>query len=160
MTIIVCMLSLASVCIAEGLTGQKILTDIRHLIPVPIFVIVTFFHVTGITRNLWILVQQILSSFALQLHLRVFSVTLSWLVIFGITKVLPQLLYLIGVGYLYAYSVILMIVIIIMLNKILPSELNLENDEPSPIVNSLTSSSCEQTPTTSQNSSCNEIRQL
>lgn len=158
MTIIVCMLSLASVCIAEGLTGQKILTDIRHLLPVPIFIIVTFFHVAGITRNLWILVQQILSSFALQLHLRVFSVTLSWLVIFGITKVLPQLLYLIGVGYLYAYSVILMIIIVVMLNKIIPSELNLENDEPSPIINSRATSSCEQSPTNSQNSSCDEMR--
>jgi hypothetical protein len=159
MTIIVCMLSLASVCIAEGLTGQKILSDnIRHLLPVPIFVVVTFFHVAGITRNLWILVQQILSSFALQLHLRVFSVTLSWLVIFGITKILPQLLYQIGVGYLYAYSVILMIVIVGMLNKVIPSELNLENNEPSPIINSLTASSCEHTPSTSQNSSCDEIR--
>lgn len=160
MTIIVCMLLLASVCIAEGLAGQKILTEIRHLLPVPIFIVVTFFHVAGITRNLWILVQQILSSFALQLHLRVFSVALSWLVIFGITKILPQLLYLIGVGYLYAYSVILMIVIVVMLNKIIPSELNLENDEPSPIINSQTSSSCEPTPTISQNSSCNEIRHL
>lgn len=160
MTIIVCMLTLASVCIAEGLAGQKILSHIRHLLPVPIFVIVTFFHVAGITRNLWILVQEILSSFALQLHLRVFSVTLSWLVIFGITKALPQLLYKIGVGYLYAYSVILMIVILLMLNKIIPSELNLEAAEPSPIINSLTSSSCEQTPETSQNSSRDEMREI
>ena len=149
------MLLLASICITEGLSGQKIFTGIRHFLPLPIFVIVIFFHVAGITRNLWILMQQIFSSFALQMHLRIFSVTLSWLVIFGITKILPQLMYLIGVGYLYAHSVILMIVILLMLYKIIPNDLNLEVGKE----NGLTSSSsCEQTPTMSQNSSCDEIR--
>lgn len=155
------MLSLALLCITEGLTGQKVIVNARHLLPVPIFVIVTFFHVAGITRNLWVLMHQLLPSFSLQLHLRAFTVTISWLVIFGITKILPKILYLIGVGYLYAYSVILMAIILIFLHKIIPTTtINLDEHNPMPIINSLTSSSCEQTPTTSQHSSCDEIQHI
>lgn len=155
-----CMLSLASLCITEGLTGQKVIAEARHLLPMPLFAIMTFFHVAGITRNLWILIQQLLPSYSLQLHLRALSVTISWLVIFGITKILPKILYLIGVGYLYAYSVILMIVALIFLLRIIPNTINLESSNPKPIINSLTSSSYEETPTASQSSSCDEIQHI
>lgn len=158
--IILCMLTLASLCITEGLTGQKVIAEARHLLPVPIFIIVTFFHVAGITRNLWILMQQILPSFSLQIHLRAFSVMISWLVIFGTTKILPKILYLIGVGYLYAHGVILMVIALVFLLKIIPTTINLEANQPMPIINSLTSSSCEHTPTASQNSSCDEIQHI
>jgi hypothetical protein len=158
--IIVCMLALASLCITEGLLGEKLLVELRHFLPVPIFIVVTFFHVAGITRNLWLLMQQIVPSFSLQLHLHALSVTISWAVIFGITKILPKVLYTIGVGYLYAYSVILMVVALIFLLKVIPSSLNLETNNPMPIANSLTTSSCEQTPSASTNSSCNEIQHI
>lgn len=163
--IIMCMLALACLCVVEGLTGQKIIiAEVRHLLPMPLFVVMTFFHVAGITRNLWILIQQIIPSFSLQLHLRSFTVAVSWIVIFGITKILPKILYLIGVGYLYAYGVILMIVALIFLLQIIPSTINLEvNHQPMPIINSLTSSSsmsCDETPTATRNSSCNEIQHI
>lgn len=158
--IIMCMLLLASLCITEGLTGQKVIAEARHLLPIPLFVVMTFFHVAGITRNLWILIQQLLPSFSLQLQLRALSVTISWLAIFAITKILPKILYLIGAGYLYAYGVILMIVSLIFLLQIIPSTINLEANQPIPIINSLTSSSCEQTPTASPNSSCDEIQHI
>lgn len=136
------MMTLAIICITEGITGHKLKFDIRNYIPIPIFAIVTFFYVAGISRNLWLLVQQIFSSFPMQLHLRAVSTTITWLVIFAITKILPQLLYFIGVGYFYAYSVIFTIISLIYVHKIVPSTLNVEMENALPIANSLSASSC------------------
>jgi hypothetical protein len=157
--IIVCMLVLAVVCIAEGISGHKMTHPARAFLPLPIFAIVTFFYVAGVSRNLWLLVQQVFSSFSLQLHLRALSTAASWLIIFAITKVLPQLLYLVGVGYFYAYSVIFMIVSLIYLNKIVPSTLSDEQDKALPIAGSLSASSCE-SQAHSSNSSRDEIREI
>lgn len=153
--IIACMLSLASLCISEGIIGRKLITQARHYLPVPFFAIVTFFYVAGISRNLWLLMQQVLSSFSLQLHLRAVSTAISWLVIFTITKILPQLLYMVGVGYVYAYSVIFMLVALIFIHRIVPSDLIIEVDKAIPIANSLSSCTSQ-----SQHSSFNEINQV
>jgi hypothetical protein len=125
---------------------------------VPLYALATFFYVAGISKNLWFLMQHVLSSFSLQLHLRALSTAISWLVIFTITKILPQLLYLVGVGYFYAYSVIFMLVAMIYLQRIIPCDLSIEVDKAIPIANSLSASSC--TSSHSQHSSYNEIHHI
>lgn len=151
--IIFCMTALSILCIVEGVTGTKINHILRHFVPLPIFAIVTFFHVAGITRNLWQLVQQIFSSFSLQLHLRIVCTALTWLIIFGITKVLPKLLYLVGVGYFYAYSIIFMIISLVFLQKSVPNSLNVEDDKILHASNTLSNSSYE-------HSSCPETQEV
>ncbi|KAG5670321.1 hypothetical protein PVAND_000597 [Polypedilum vanderplanki] len=157
--IIVCMLTLAILCIAEGISGYKIDHSARSFLPLPIFAIVTFFYVAGISRNLWLSVQDVFSSFSLQLQMRAVFTATSWLIIFAITKVLPQLLYLVGVGYFYAYNVIFMIISLIYLNKIVPSTFSCEEDKVLPITNSLSASSCESQAHSSKSSS-DEIREI
>lgn len=157
--IIICMSSLAVLCIAEGVTGQKVPYTMREFAPLPIFATLTFFHVAGITRNLWIMIQQIFSSFPLDLHLRVICTALTWLTIFAITKILPKLLYLVGVGYFYAYSVIFMIVSLVFLQKSVPDSLSVDDSKAWHDSHTLSISSCESN-TRSMNSSCNEINEI
>lgn len=157
--IILCMSSLATMCITEGAIGLKISHIIRQFAPLPIFIIVTFFHIAGITRNLWLIVHQTFSSYPLSLHLRVMCTALSWFIIFIITNLLPRLLYSVGAGYCYAYSVIFMIISLAFLQKLEPISLYDEHDKTLHDSNTPSTSSCE-FPTKSVNSSCNEIQEI
>lgn len=165
--ILLCMVALASFCVAEGSIGHKLeLKGLNH-VPLAVFVTVTFFYVVGISRNSLLIMQQILSSYSLQLHLRTLSVAVTWFFIFVITKVLPQLLYLVGVGYFYCYMVVLTLLSLIFLCCVMPSSLNLEVDKATPNVmetSLVTPSTSSETPSStnplSTCSSLNEVRQV
>lgn len=156
------MLMLAIFCIAEGSLGHKLKGC--QFIPVILFVTVTFFYVAGISRNSLLIIQQILSSYSLQLHLRTLSVFVMWFFIFAITKMLPQLLYLVGVGYFYSYMVIFTLIALVFLGYIVPATLNLEVDKATPSLmersfDVSTTSSETQSPV-STHSSCSELNHI
>lgn len=164
--ILLCMILLASLNIAEGSIGYKLdYVGLNH-VPMVVFVTVTFFYVVGISRNSLLMMQQILSSYSLQLHLRTLSIAVTWFFIFAITKLLPQLLYLVGVGYIYAYMAVLTLLSLVFLCKILPSSLNLEivKATPSAMEASLVvSSGSSETPSSNPLSTCssyNEVHQV
>ncbi|CRK89024.1 CLUMA_CG002519, isoform A [Clunio marinus] len=166
MVILSCMAILAVFCVTEGSVGYKLNMNGVDLVPVAAFVIVTFFYVVGISRNLLLIMQQILSSYALQLHLRTLSIAVTWFFIFAMTKLLPQLLYLVGVGYFYCYMVVFALIALIFLCKIIPSSLNLEVDRATPSVMEtslvMASSVASETPSAnplSTTSSFNEVHQ-
>lgn len=161
--VVLCMLMLAIFCHTEGSLGHK-LVGIRW-IPVVSFVIMTFFSVAGITRNSLLILQQILQSYSLQLHLKTFAILVTWFFIFGITKVLPELLFFVGVGYFYCYMIIFTLIALIFICKIVPETLNLEVDRATPYLMERsftisTTSSVRQisTPPLSNSSSFDEIR--
>jgi hypothetical protein len=130
--ILLCMVLLAILCVTEASIGHKLeLKGLNH-VPMAVFVTVTFFYVVGIYRNSLLIMQQILSSYSLQLHLRTLSIAVTWFFIFAITKVLPQLLYLVGVGYFYCYMTTLTLIALIFLIKVMPSTFNLEVDKATP----------------------------
>jgi hypothetical protein len=123
------MVLLAGYCILEGSIGYKLeIIGLNH-VPMVVFVAVTFFYVVGISRNCLLIIQQALTVYSLQLHLRSLSVLITWFFIFAITKILPQLLYLIGVGYFYSFMAFTTLISLIFLCKVIPSTLNLENKE-------------------------------
>lgn len=164
--ILLCMTSLAIFCITEGSIGHKLNLKGLNLVPMAVFVATTFFYVVGISRNSLLIMQQILSSYSLQLHLRTLSITVTWFFIFAITKLLPQLLYLVGVGYFYCYMIFLTFVSLIFLCKILPSSLNVEVYKATPSVmetSLVESSASSETPHAnplSTCSSCDEVHQV
>lgn len=167
--ILLCMLLLAVLCVTEGSIGHKLFKG-QNYIPTLLFITVTFFYVVGISRNSLLIMQQILSSYSLQLHLRTLSIAVTWIFIFALTKILPQLLYLVGVGYFYCYMAVLTLFALIFLCKIIPSSLNLEVDKamdkatPSVMETSLmASSSTSDTPSVnpvSTRSSFNEVHEV
>jgi hypothetical protein len=142
--ILFCMVFLAGFCILEGSIGYKLeIIGLNH-VPMLVFVAVTFFYVVGISRNCLLIIQQALKPYSLQLHLRTLSVLITWFFIFGITKILPQLLYLVGVGYFYAFMAFATLISLLFLCKIIPSSLNFESKEKTPSemeANSIESSS-------------------
>lgn len=155
--IVLCMMLLAVLCVTEGSLGHKLEFEGRDMVPVVIFCTVAFFYVAGISRNCLLIMQQILSSYSLQLHLRTLSIAIAWFFIFAMTKLLPQLLYLVGVGYFYSYMVILTIPTLIFLCRIIPSSLNLEvcKATPSWMETSLSASSTSsEAPSTSPLPTC------
>lgn len=161
--VVLCMLMLAIFCHTEGSLGHK-LDNIRW-IPVVSFVIMTFFSVAGITRNSLLILQQILQSYSLQLHLKTFAILVTWFFIFGITKLLPELLFFVGVGYFYCFMIVFTLIALIFICKIVPETLNLEVDRATPYLmersyTTSTTSSVHQisTPPLSNSSSFNEIR--
>lgn len=164
MAIVVSMFVLGTMCVVEGSIGQRLDFIGHDIVPLVVFVTVTFFYVVGISRNSLLIVQQILSSYSLQLHLRTLSIAVTWFFIFAITKLLPQLLYLVGVGYFYCYMVLLTLPAMLFLCKIIPSSLNLEVDKATPnvmetsLVASCTSSDTPSVDPLSTSSSSNEVR--
>lgn len=164
--ILVCMAVLASLRIAEGSLGYKLEWKGLNHLPTAVFIIVTFFYVVGISRNSLLMMQQIFSSYSLQLHLRTLSIAVTWFFIFAFTKVLPQLLYLVGVGYFYIYMVALTMIALLFLCYILPSSLNLEVDRATPNVmetSLVISTSSSETPSVNPLSTCssfNEVHQV
>lgn len=130
--ILFCMSVLAAFSVAEGFLGHKMEFYGHNLVPLTAFITVAFFYVAGISRNILLIMQQILSSYSLQLHLRTLSIAVTWFFIFAMTKLLPQLLYLVGVGYFYCYMVVLTLLALVFLMKIIPSSLNLEVDKATP----------------------------
>lgn len=164
--ILLCMVLLAGFCILEGSIGRKLdFFGLNH-VPMVVFVTVTFFYVVGISRNSLLIMQQILSSYSLQLHLRTLSIAVTWFFIFAITKLLPQLLYLVGVGYFYVYMAILTLISLVFLCKIMPSSLNLEIVKATPSVmetSLVVSSASSETPSFNPLSTCssfNEVHQV
>lgn len=141
--ILFCMLVLAVFCVTEGSLGYKLDFYGLDFVPLAAFITVAFFYVAGISRNILLIMQQILTSYSLQLHLRTLSIAVTWFFIFAMTKLLPQLLYLVGVGYFYCLMVVLTLLALIFLSRIIPSSLNLEVDRatPNPMVSSLVASS-------------------
>jgi hypothetical protein len=164
--VLVCMVVLGIFHVTEGSMGQKLDFKGLNIVPMLTFVTVTFFYVVGILRNSLLIMQQILSSYSLQLHLRTLSITVTWFFIFAMTKILPQLLYLVGVGYFYCYMVILTLLSLVFLSKIIPSSLNLEVDKATPNVmetSLMLSSASSETPSVnplSTYSSYNEVHQV
>lgn len=166
--IVVCMMVLGTLSVVEGSIGHKLEFIGHDIVPLVVFVTVTFFYVVGISRNSLLIVQQILSSYSLQLHLRTLSIAVTWFFIFSITKLLPQLIYLIGVGYFYCFMVVLTLPALIFLCKIIPSSLNLEVDRATPsvmetslVVSSVSSETPSVNPTPlSTCSSYNEVHQV
>lgn len=132
MAILFCMLVLAVFCVAEGSLGFKLDFYGLDFVPLVAFVSVAFFYVAGISRNILLIMQQILTSYSLQLHLRTLSIAVTWFFIFAMTKLLPQLLYLVGVGYFYCLMVFLTLLALIFLSRIIPTSLNLEVDRATP----------------------------
>ena len=128
--VVLCMLMLAIFCHTEGSLGHKL--DSMRWIPVVSFVIMTFFSVAGITRNSLLILQQILQSYSLQLHLKTFAIFVTWFFIFGITKLLPELLFFVGVGYFYCYMIVFTLIALVFICKIVPETLNLEVDRATP----------------------------
>lgn len=165
--ILLCMMVLATYCVAEGSIGHKLELKGLNQVPLVAFITVTFFYVAGISRNSLLIMQQILSSYSLQLHLRTLSVAVTWFFIFVITKILPQLLYLVGVGYFYCYMVVLTLISLIFLLCVMPSSLNLEVDKATPnvmetslVISSASSETPSSTNPLSTCSSFNEVRQV
>lgn len=161
--VVLCMLMLAIFCHTEGSLGHKL--DGIRWIPVVSFVIMTFFSVAGITRNSLLILQQILQSYSLQLHLKTFAILVTWFFIFGITKLLPELLFFVGVGYFYCFMIVFTLIALIFICKIVPETLNLEVDRATPYLmeQSFTISSTSSvhqipTPPLSSLSSLDEIR--
>lgn len=165
LAILVSMVLLAAFCITEASIGSKFQFRGHNFVPMAIFVAMTFFYVVGISRNSLLIMQQILSSYSLQLNLRALSVAVTWFFIFAFTKLLPQLLYLVGVGYLYCYMALLTLISLVFLCKIMPSSLNLEVDKATPNVmetSLVVSSASSETPSDNPLSTCssfNEVRQ-
>lgn len=160
------MILLAGFCILEGSMGHKLeIIGLNH-VPLVVFITVTFFYVVGISRNSLLIMQQILSSYSLQLHLRTLSVAVTWFFIFAITKILPQLLYLVGVGYIFGYLAVFTLISLIFLCKIMPSSLNLEIVKATPSVmeaSLVVSSASSETPSFNLPSTCssyNEVHQV
>lgn len=165
--ILFCMSVLAAYCVAEGFLGHKLDFHGHDLVPLVAFITVAFFYVAGISRNILLIMQQILSSYSLQLHLRTLSIAVTWFFIFAMTKLLPQLLFLVGVGYFYCYMVLLTLLALLFLVKIIPSSLNLEVDRATPnslvISVGISSSSSSEVPSADPPSSCssyNEVHQV
>lgn len=160
------MMVLAVFCVTEGSIGHKLEFLGHNYVPMLIFTAMTFFYVVGISRNSLLIVQQILSSYSLQLHLRTLSVAVTWFFVFAMTKLLPELLYLVGVGYFYCYMVVLTLLALVFLYKIIPSSLNLEVDKATPSVMEVSivvSSISSETPSDNHPSSCslyNEIYEV
>lgn len=160
--ILLCMLLLAVLCVTEGSIGHKLYKG-QNFVPMLIFITVTFFYVVGISRNSLLIMQQILSSYSLQLHLRTLSVAVTWFFIFALTKILPQLLYLVGVGYFYCYMAVLTLLALVFLCKIIPSSLNLEVDRATPSVmetSLVASSSSSDTPSVKPLSTCSSYNEV
>lgn len=160
--IFVCMLLLAVLCVTEGSIGHKLFKG-QDFLPMLIFITVTFFYVVGISRNSLLIMQQILSSYSLQLHLRTLSIAVTWFFIFALTKILPQLLYLVGVGYFYCYMVVLTLLALVFLYKIIPSSLNLEVDRATPSImetSLVVSSSSSDTPSVKPLSTCSSFDEI
>ena len=159
------MLLLAILCITEGSIGHKLFRG-QNFVPMLLFITISFFYCAGISRNSLLIMQQILSSYSLQLHLRTLSIAVTWFFIFAITKILPQLLYLVGVGYFYCYMVIFTLLALVFLWKVLPSSLNLEIDKATPSVmerSLVASSTSSDTPSEKPLSTCssyNEVHQV
>lgn len=123
------MIALGAYCICEGSMGHRFeIFGINH-IPMLIFIVMTFFHIVGISRNSLLIVQHVLTSYSLQLHLRTVTIALTWIFVFIITKILPQMLYHVGVGYFYCFMAIIVLVALIFLCKIMPSTFNLDLHE-------------------------------
>lgn len=164
--ILLCMMVLAVFCVTEGSIGHELEFLGHNHVPMLVFTTMTFFYVVGISRNSLLIVQQILSSYSLQLHLRTLSVAVTWFFVFSITKLLPQLLYLVGVGYFYCYMVFLTLLALLFLHKIIPSSINLEVDRATPSVMEVSivaSSTSSETRTDEHPSSCslyNEIHEV
>jgi hypothetical protein len=164
--ILFCMVVLAAFCVTESSIGHKFDLQGLNLVPMLAFITVTFFYVVGISRNSLLIMQQILSSYSLQLHLRTLCIAVTWFFIFAITKLLPQLLFLVGVGYFYCYMATLTLLSLIFLCKIIPSSLNLEVDKATPSVMETSvelSQSSSKTPSVNPLSTCsslNEVRQV
>lgn len=161
--ILLCMILLAGFCIIEGSIGRKLeIIGLNH-VPMVVFVTVTFFYVVGISRNSLLIMQQILSSYSLQLHLRTLSIAVTWFFIFAITKLLPQLLYLVGVGYFYAYMAVLTLISLVFLCKVIPSSLNLEIVKATPSVmesSLIVSSASSETPSFNPLSTCSSYTEV
>lgn len=159
------MMVLGALCVVEGSIGHRLDFIGHDVVPLVVFVTVTFFYVVGISRSSLLIVQQILSSYPLQLHLRTLSIAVTWFFIFAITKILPQLLYLVGVGYFYCFMVVLTLPALIFLCKIIPSSLNLEVDRATPSVmetSFVATSASSETPSVNPLSTCssyNEVHQ-
>jgi hypothetical protein len=120
------MLALAVFRITEGSVGYRIeFTGLVH-IPMLTFIVMTFCNLVGISRNSLLIVQHVLTSYSLQMHLRTLSIAVTWIFIFIITKLLPQTLYLVGVGYFYCYMAIIVLIALVFLCKIMPSSFNLD----------------------------------
>lgn len=161
--ILLCMVLLASFCILEGFLGHKFETIGLNHVPMVVFVTVTFFYVVGISRNTLLIMQQILSSYSLQLHLRTLSIAVTWFSIFAITKLLPQLLYLVGVGYFYVFMAVLTLISLVFLCKIMPSSLNLEIVKATPNVMEVSlvvSSASSETPSFNPLSTCSSYSEV
>jgi len=162
--ILLCMLMLAALKVTEGFIGYTI--DKLDFLPMLFFITITFFYVAGISRNSLLIMQNILSSYSLQLHLRTFSIAVTWFLIFGMTKVIPQLLSMVGVGYFYAYMVIFAFIALIFLHKIIPSTLNVAIDNATPRLieqSCAASTASSETPSTlplSSSSSLSEIHRI
>lgn len=161
--ILLCMILLASFCILEGSIGHKLdIVGLNH-VPMVVFITVTFFYVVGISRNSLLIMQQILTSYSLQLHLRTLSIAVTWFFIFAITKLLPQLLYLVGVGYFYMFMGILTLISLVFLCKIMPSSLNLEIVKATPSVmetSVVVSSTSSETPSFNPLSTCSSYNEV
>jgi hypothetical protein len=157
--ILLCMIVLATFSVTEGFIGYKLEFKGLNHVPMVVFSVVTFFYVVGISRNSLLIMQQILSSYSLQLHLRTLSVAVTWFFIFAITKLLPQLLYLVGVGYFYVYMAILTFISLIFLWRVMPTSLNLEVDKATPNLME-TSLASSETPSVNPLSTCSSFNEF
>lgn len=129
LVILFCMTALAAYSITEGSMGHRIEFWGANHIPMLLFIVMTFFHIVGISRNSLLIVQHVLTSYSLQLHLRTTTIAVTWIFVFIITKLLPQTLYHVGVGYFYGFMSIIVLLALIFLRKIMPSSFNLDLHE-------------------------------
>lgn len=153
------LVSLALFCHTEGFMGQSLKNF--QCIPLVCFLMMSFFYVAGISRNTLLILHQIIECYSLQLLLKNCSVGMVWLFIFGITKVIPDLLDYIGVGYFYCYMILFTTCALVFVIKTVPDDMHFQklaiSKEPSS-----NGSSCDNNSnvgsTSSETSSINEIK--
>lgn len=160
--ILFCMLAFAVFRITEGSLGHKLEYIPRLTFVVMTFIVMTFFNLVGISRNSMLIVQHVLTSYSLQLHLKTTSIAVTWIFIFIITKLLPRALFLVGDGYFFCYMAIIVLIALVFLYKCMPSSFNLDPEiiAKCAMETSIFSSISIETPSTnhlSESSSQNEI---
>lgn len=157
--VLLSLVSLALFCHTEGFMGQS-LKKFRF-IPLVSFLMMSFFYVAGISRNTLLILHQVIECYSLQLLLKNCSVGVVWFFIFGITKIIPELLYLIGVGYFYCLMIIFTICALVFIVTTVPNEMEFEKLAASKSA-STNGSSCDNNSNvgsvSSETSSINEIK--